>query len=251
MTEGKPDYSAEYTSETERRRYFTDLALRYLSLIKLHRESGHLPSLKNLSPEQIEANVESSGQKDWSSVIRHCLAEAGAVDAMARMLNFSKEDKENLIKAAILHDFDKRVEIEAMRANKENPVAAVEKVKLIGREILKNNGVKPEIIEIIGGIADLDIIHKDNVSLSQKILFYVDNITEGTNLVSVKDRHAALVKRYPKIMVEGGPYDNWVSSTEEVQKELAEKIGLTNPAELPEFILQKVKQLASEESGKK
>lgn len=241
-------YSAEYANDTASRKYFSDLALRYLSLIKLHRGSGHLPSLKNLSPEQIAANVEQSGQKDWSNVVRHCLAEAGAVDALALELGFSAEDRDNLIRAAILHDFDKRVEIETLRANKENQTAVVEKMKLISREVLLEKGVKPEIVEIIDEIGDVDITQKDNISLSQKILFYIDNITDGQNLVAVKSKHANLVKRYPKLASEG-VFDKWVSATESVQKEIAEKIGLANPEELPNFILQKVKQLAKDKSA--
>jgi hypothetical protein len=58
MEENHP-YSSEYANDLALRRYFSGIALRYLSLIKLHGESGHLPSLKNLTQEQIAANIES------------------------------------------------------------------------------------------------------------------------------------------------------------------------------------------------
>ena len=248
MKENQP-YSDEYANDTASREYFSNLALHYLSLIKLHRESGHLPSFKNLSPEQKAVIIKSGGQKDWTNVVRHCLAEAGAADAFAHLLGLSEADKDTLIRAAILHDFNKKVEVEALRASKENQMSVVEKTKLMSREVLLKHGVKPEIVEIINEVGDLDIVHKENVNLLQKILFYIDNITEGSNLVSIKEKHAGLVKRYPKLAAEGA-YDKWVSSTEEVQRELAEKIGLDNPDELPNFILQKVKQLAEEKSAK-
>ncbi len=251
MKENQP-YSEEYANDTASREYFSNLALHYLSLIKLHRESGHLPSFKNLSPEQKAAIIKSGGQKDWTNVVRHCLAEAGAADAFAHLLGLSEADKDTLIRAAILHDFNKKVEVEALRASRGNQMTVVEKTKQMSREVLLKHGVKPEIVEIINEVGDLDIVHKDNVNLLQKILFYIDNITEGSNLVSVKDKHAGLVKRYPKIFTEGDydKHNKWVKSTEEVQKELAEKIGLANPDELPNFILKKVKQLAAEKSEK-
>lgn len=247
MRENKP-YSEEYANDTISRKYFANLALRHLSLIRLHGESGHLPSLKNLTQEQIVANIESSGQKDWSNVIRHCLAEAGAADALSHLLNLSEEDRENLIQAAILHDFDKRVEIEIIRGSQGKLTQVAEKFKSVSKETLRNKGIKLEIIDIIDSVGDIDISHKENISLSQKIMFYLDNITEGTNLVDVKVKRDALLKRYPKLVDEGEFMDKWVSSTEEVQKELAEKIGLANPEELPGFILQKVKELATKSS---
>ncbi|TSC84961.1 MAG: Uncharacterized protein G01um101413_345 [Parcubacteria group bacterium Gr01-1014_13] len=250
MKENQPNYSEEYANDTELRRYFANLALRHLNLIKLHGESGHLPSLKNLSPEQIVKNIGSSGQEDWSNVIRHCLAEAGAADALSDLLGLSEEDKKTLIQAAILHDFDKRLEIETIRGQSGKVSEASEKFKSVSKETLRKNGIKPEIIDIIGSIADIDILEKENVSLLQKMMFYIDNITEGTNLVDVKIKRDGVLKRYPKLADESDFLDKWVSSTEEIQKELAEKIGLANPEELPSFILQKVKQLAAENPKK-
>jgi hypothetical protein len=75
-------------------------------------------------------------------------------------------------------------------------------------------------------------------------MFYIYNITEGTNLVDVRIKRDALLKRYPKLADESEFLDKWVSSAEEVQKEIAEKIGLSNPKELLNLILQKVKELA-------
>ncbi|MFA6105014.1 MAG: hypothetical protein WC725_00235 [Patescibacteria group bacterium] len=249
MKENKP-YSAEYANNMELRRYFSDLALSHLSLIRLHSESGHLPSLKNLTPEQIVANIESSGQEDWSNVVRHCLAEAGAADALANLLGLSEEEKEDLVQAAILHDFDKRIEIETLSGTQGKYTQAAAEFKLVSKETLQKKGIKPEIINIINVIGDVDGIQNENTNLSQKIMFYIDNITDETNLVGVKVKRGRLVKRYPKFAEENEYMDKWVSSTEAVQKELAEKIGLPNPEELPDFILTKIKQLAAEQSHK-
>ncbi len=244
MKENKP-YSSEYENDIVSRKYFANLALRHLDLIRLHGESGHLPSLKNMSPEQLVDNIQHTGQKDWSNVVRHCLAEAGAADALGHLLSLPEEDKENLIQAAILHDFDKKLEIENIRGQSGKITQASEKFKLVSKETLHKKGIKPEIIEIIDSVGDTDIMRKENITLLQKVMFYIDNITEGTNLVNVKVKRDGLLKRYPKLAEESGFLDKWVSSTEEVQKELAEKIGLANPEELPNYILQKVKELAT------
>jgi predicted hydrolase (HD superfamily) len=247
MKENRP-YSEEYANDVVMRKYFSSLALRHLNLVKMHGESGHLPSFKNLTPEQIAVNIESGGQKDWSNVIRHCLAEAGAADALSHLLDLSAEDKENLIQAAILHDFDKKLEIENIRGQSGKITEASEKFKLVSKETLRKNGIKSEIIDIIDSVGDVDIVHKENVSLLQKAMFYIDNITEGSNLVNVKIKRDGLLKRYAKLAEESEFLDKWVSSTEEIQKELAEKIGLSNSEELPSFILQKVKELARKAS---
>ncbi len=250
MKESQPNYSQEYANDTELRGYFSSLALRHLNLIKLHGESGHLPSLKNLTPEQIVANIESSGQKDWSNVVRHCLAEGGAADALGHLLGLSEEDKENLIQAAILHDFDKRVEIETLRNKKEKYTQAAHDFKSVSEEVLRKHGIKPEIIQIIDAVGDTETPYREGVTLLQKVMFYIDNITEETNLVNVKTKRDGLAKRYPKLLTESDYMDKWVSSTEEVEKELAEKIGLANHEELPNFIFEKVKQLAAEKPKK-
>ena len=105
-------------------------------------------------------------------MVRHCLAEAGAADALSDLLGLSEEDKETLIQAAILHDFDKRVEIETIRGQSEKITEASEKFKSVSKETLRKNGIKPEIIDIIDSIGDTDILEKENISLLRIIFLF-------------------------------------------------------------------------------
>jgi len=246
----RPD-SAKNIDEVNQRKYFADLALGYLSLIKMHKESGHLPSPKNLSSQKKAANIESSGQEDWSNIVRHCLAEAGAADAVARLINLTEKERAQLIEAAILHDFDKKIQVEAFRADparkKENYYRLLEE----GTKTLEAHGVDPAVIEIIKSVGHerSKEVLENKIPLLSKILHYLDGITEGTQLVSPQSKLEGMRQRYPELF-KAGEFKDWVASKEKIQEELATRMGLEDPNQLPNFISQKVKQLASEEAKK-
>src|SRR3989344_5891623 len=57
-------------------------------------------------------------QKPWRNVSEHCIVEAARVSEIARLTGLSSEWQQKLKHAAILHDFYKRQEVEAIKSGK-------------------------------------------------------------------------------------------------------------------------------------
>lgn len=70
-------------------------------------------SREMMNPYTGEADLE-----DFSNVGRHCVAVAYAAQKMADALWVSEEQKDEIIKSAILHDGDKRIEVMRKKAKK-------------------------------------------------------------------------------------------------------------------------------------
>ena len=51
---------------------------------------------------------------EWANVYEHCFTEGLVASIVAEALRFDSDEKDSLIKAALLHDWYKRVEREAV-----------------------------------------------------------------------------------------------------------------------------------------
>lgn len=103
-------------------------------------------SREMMNPYTGEADLE-----DFSNVGRHCVAVAYAAQKMADALWVSQEQKDEIIKSAILHDGDKRVEVMRKKAKKawvEIDVYWEEWYKTI-ETIFSDSGVDPHIFATI------------------------------------------------------------------------------------------------------
>lgn len=91
-------------AERQKTKYFSDIAIGAIGAFALHRERG----LWSRTPE---------GKRDWGNVSEHCLVEAARVGIFADLLGFSADLKDDLVKAAAVHDFYKKDEVAKLRAN--------------------------------------------------------------------------------------------------------------------------------------
>ncbi len=212
--------------EQKKKDFFSRFALKHLSELRLHKEFGLLPK-----------------SEGWSNVVRHCLVEAVAAEVMSENLHLSEKETRDLVQAAVLHDFYKRQEMELLKekgASAENLMAAEEE----SAEILTEKKINPFVIKLTDsvGLTKIDRMKESDVTISEKVMFYIDMITNNDDIVNLRDRVAALPARYPAIAATG-IYPILLKASQEIEAELAQKIGLENPEELPNYIKTKINEM--------
>lgn len=226
--------------EIKKRKAVFQFIRKFPEAIKLYQEHGLLP--KN---------------EGWSNVARHCLVEAASADTIAEQLNFSDKDKHDLSQAALLHDFYKRRSIEMINEEKEKIMQGLEgnvteaDIESSNRtiEILRKSGISEDVIQILSnslGYASIEEPNAEKLSLPEKILHYLDDITLNENIVSLRERIEMLKLRYPQINEEGvarygkPTYDQQFEIGSKIERELANLLELERSEDLPEYIKEKL-----------
>jgi hypothetical protein len=235
MFETKPPAENSEKSYDEKKRiFFFRFIRKYPEAVRLYEEYGLLPK-----------------KEGWANVAHYCAVEAAAADTLADLLKMSDEDRQAVTQAAFLHDFYKRKSIELIRSNPDNATAADEQSQSEAKEILEERNVDSRIISILDrslGYETLEEGKVEQLDLSEKVIHYIDDVTSGDNFVSLKERMAVLKTRYPEIDKEGfdrygrSTYDQQYKTGAEVERFLAEKIGLEQAEELPNVIKQKINE---------
>lgn len=163
--------------KTEEKEYFLSLAKSRAKELAFHKNPGRLWD----KDEQ---------WKDWSNVTEHCLMEAARVGALANILGLNNDMWENLISAAVLHDFNKKEEISLTRediavggSGRNGALIAEEK----SEKILRDAGFSDIIVSLIRHVTDAHFIKRildlSNIScddIAHLIMYYVDNYTRGS-----------------------------------------------------------------------
>lgn len=173
------------------------------------------------SREMINPYTNKSDTEDFSNVWRHCVAVAYAASKIADNLNLSQEEKDKIIRAALLHDADKRLEV--MRKNAQK---AWVKIDVYGEEwyktiefIFSDKGLDPNILSTIqsmGGMTGHNSLKKFLIvknggiqpnperNIAEMIVHIADDMThsslgsteESTQYVSLEKR--AELWRFPE-----------------------------------------------------
>lgn len=241
------------TFEEKRRNFFFELARRYQPYYELHIKSGQTVRYKD------KAEGGKTLQR-WGDPTQHCLVEAAASEVLGDMLQLSPEDKQDFTIAAVVHDAQKRPEIEKLRGV-TNPIE-VERVYRESKQFLLDNGVPPRVVGLTEAVAhtslpnfaklrpDGSIALKDNLSTVDMAMHYLDDITRGTDLVEFDTRIDYLEEvaptRYPYNeegkTIWGGR--TFFQAQREVghliENRLAQIAGVENPKELPKIIREKL-----------
>lgn len=206
-------------------KYFSDFAMRHLSAFRIHKEHGLLPK-----------------KEGWRNVSEHCLVEAVAADCLAEGLQISVENRQKLVMGAMLHDFFKRREIELMNVRGKRSADIAKEAEDKGTEYLNLKKIDPEIIRIINspGVPSLDYFETQDPTTEEKVMRYVDDITDGNDLVFLKGRMERVAKRYPDI--EKNIFERIFKVSEKIESEIADKLGLADARELPMYIKRKIEE---------
>lgn len=219
----------EIRTGSSKEKYWAKLTKRYKTsypiAFKLFKKYGLLP--------------ESEG---WANIVRHCLLEAAAMEVVARGLRLPSKAKDRLVLAGLIHDFYKRRELELIKKEGDS-TATLEKAEKQSFKILSDNNIDQEIVQITDaiGITKLDRIKDPSCTLPEKAMFYIDSITKHDQLVTLEEKVAELPSHYPEI-AKTGIYPIYLKVSQGVEVELAAKIGLKQPKNLPAYIKRKVFQ---------
>jgi|GEM_PF-5625165 len=232
----------------KRRQFFSKFLRNQTESLSFHREHGLLEKRKTWN----EANGEyDSISEDWSNVTEHCLVEAVDADTLADMLELDTISRQKLVQGAMLHDFYKRKEIEAMR---KDPIMQYELIsEMVAKQnsILLEGGVDPEVVGIAEsvGMSSFEKIERGQATELEKIMNYIDDITLDTDIKNLSERIAFGRKRYSNIPPE--QFDRQLAVSKEIQQQLAKRLEIENPDELPHVIRKKIFERIEQEQIEK
>lgn len=252
--------------EAKKRAYFIKLALRFKDLIKVHAKAGQLERSDMFGTDNLTNSdgIEYKKNKRWGNPTEHYLVEAAAAEVVAKEMGLNDADTKNVITAALLHDAQKRTEVEALRGVTDAGV--VEEVYDKSKQVIADSGIEnsERVTEIISSVAhtslpkfailapDNSITLRQNLDDVEMIMHYIDDVTRGTDLVTLDERMDYLDQvasvRYP-YNEEGRAV--WGGRTFfEAQREighliedrLAKKMGVDDPKTLPLYIKKRIEE---------
>lgn len=235
--------------------YFFKLGLEMRSALRLHQAAGLW--------ERVD------GKRDWGNVSEHCLVEAARSEVLAGWLGFDENKKKELVTAAALHDFSKKLEKEITKAGGGTD-ESFDKAEREALRMLKDAGFGDRIIYIVSGAGTVDsveitipqILTKGELSdddIAYLVLHYIDDYTIGNGwvkpaeslpnggMINAFDRRMDdLEVRYPELKQQG-----FIDKQREVGTQVEERLaGLISertgqkidPKLLPELIDQKIRE---------
>lgn len=162
--------------------YFIKLAARASEWLKLHSTLGELWTGKNRAER-------------WTNVSQHCLVEGARAEILADLLKLSTEVKEQLFAAAILHDFNKKQEIE-YTATKERTVESFDEIYEISRQKLLAAGVDDALVELADSVGHAScedmqaILAQESLGeydIARLAMHYLDDYTLNSEWVTTFD----------------------------------------------------------------
>jgi HD superfamily phosphodiesterase len=155
--------------KNKKTKYFSDFALKNFSTMRILKKGGLL------GREGV----------DWRNIAEHCLTEAVAADILAEHLH---ADRNEVVEAALLHDWFKRREVESMNQLGGEQGYGISKAE--DKKLLSKFNVSKDIIALananIPESADPDYLEERPIE--QKIVHFIDLITSGSEFMNAEDR---------------------------------------------------------------
>lgn len=171
-----------YSFEQKKWAYFVKLGARASEWLQTHDTLGGL--------------WEGASRKErWTNVSQHCMVEAARAEVLADLLALSPQTKEQLFAAAILHDFNKKQEIEYTAA-KGRTVESFDEIYEMSRQKLRGAGIGDTLIELADSVGhssaeDMEeILAKDSLSeydIARLAMHYLDDYTLNAEWASTFD----------------------------------------------------------------
>ena len=199
--------------------YSSHFAVGNHSAFKLHREYGE--------------TLDKRENMDWRNISEHCLVAGMFADVIAEEVGLGGEERKKVVKAAILHDWNKKYEVLEMKKaiNAETlDLGTLDAIHEHKNEIMRDFGIDEEIIHLVEANIPLDT--EGPKSLSEKIIWYVDAMLLDTTPVPIKDRFKNTSGSGSTRKIRNTGFSDAFKekyggkSLNEVQLELSEKIGL-------------------------
>lgn len=185
---------------------------------------------------------------EWRRVIAHQLVEAEVCDVLGEQLGLSEKERIDLYLAARIHDIDKKIEIERKAWSDK---AQKEQYK-IKESILRNAGYSEEVISLTkatGWDALPDFLSERQLTVSEKIIHYADDIVSENKIVLLRQRilnslrkpHIRILSKDGMGLYEGKSFSRVAYEVSaRIEAKFAKKIGLEDSTCLPDFINKKI-----------
>jgi len=154
--------------------YFADFAKSYLSAFRPHYRQGETLG---------------KGPEVWRNVSEHCLVSGVFADILSDELHLPPDQKNLVVKAAIMHDWFKKHESIAQRAaNQEGTLSlqTISEIKARDNQALQEMGVPQDIIALTG--ANVPETQAGPEALPEKIIWYIDAMLSNTEPVPIRQR---------------------------------------------------------------
>jgi hypothetical protein len=185
----------------------------------------------------------------WMNVIAHQVSTAVLARRIALRLIPQVVITDNIVEAALVHDFYKRREWETVQEAKSAGVDWAEAnraAELASGQVLEALGFEKEVVFLAGSTGDLglEIMLSGNATVGQKIIFYADSCVSGSKIVGYKKRFDDLLPEFRP----GGRYESvdaayaekyngrthrevWDEVVISIQAELARMVGFSGSPE--------------------
>jgi len=194
---------------------------------------------------------------NWDNVIRHCLVEAAETEVFSYLFNLPDNERTKLFKVALCHDWRQRLNKQENSLNNLPPDESASLKKEIDDADKYLNSVSPDP----NLMATLDPgfsrqILDGKATLLQKLLFYIDNITDEDDIATFNQRIGHAEQRNSKLnedialteKVGGRFWDVEREATQRVEEELFnilknKRISIDKPEDIPLYIKREVYKL--------
>jgi hypothetical protein len=167
-------YEMLSTYEKQRRVYFAMFARSHVCAFKPHWKKGETLG---------------KGPQVWRNVSEHCLVEGVLADVLAEELGLSKEERSDAVTAALLHDWSKKLEVEAAEQARGAGLSDLD-AYVTGKKsegtVLKELGFPARTQKIIDAI--IPKTRRGPQTMPEKVMWYVDAVLSNTEPVRLKER---------------------------------------------------------------
>ncbi|KKR12036.1 MAG: hypothetical protein UT41_C0004G0003 [Candidatus Wolfebacteria bacterium GW2011_GWC2_39_22] len=237
------------TEQTRKAAYFNSLAFKYLPEMRLLLKGGKL-----VRKDENGKVMEQDDRRRWINVSEHCLVVTAEAEALAQAIGLTPEETLSLGKAAAIHDWDKRIH--------KKPQEFTEDDLIETERLLANTNVDHEVLSgTAHNFVKIFLVDEQPTTLLQRLLYYLDTITEENDIMPFKPRLAEGKKRAPKLgedmelnnqiadkIGEGkGFWEGAEEISDRVQNEIFNLLKqkgfqLESPDEVPEFIKNQIQK---------
>ncbi len=213
-----------------KRNFFQQFAFEVMDEIRLSVNGGLLrKDIKDPPP-----------YKGGRGALEHQVVVGLGCEALGELLGLPNYGKLTLRENGLTHDWDKRDEMLGETPDPDRRIV-ISKAK---RKLVRLDAK----LKFATGRGFLDVLESGGASWLQKLIFYVDDITELSNIVLLEDRiKSARERDAKKHKIETNDWDRELRLAKGVQKEIfialqENGINIENESDVPIFILNRMKE---------
>lgn len=196
------------TPENPKREYFERICHENLQAMRVLFRDG-----------QLKKDPKDKEWQGYRTTVEHSVAAAAAMIELCDLLQVKEEERKNLTTAILVHDWQRRWEIE--QKTDHTPVH------------LEELAIDPKLITATQPSFQE---RAKNATFAEKIMFYIDNILQGSEIVPLLQRIDEVASRRPELdndpslTRDGMPYwENERRIGVQIEQEIFEKLQVLHP----------------------